>query len=89
MAKKLSAVNHAKEAAQHHTTLCQLEAVASLALGSDIHSSAHRTGERIAALCRAEQQRQLKKYDAALARVACGVGVADSKTQSPKGPDHG
>jgi hypothetical protein len=71
--KKLTALDHAKEAAQHHTTLCQFDAVARLALGSDIHHSAQKTGERIAALCRAEQQRQLKRYDAALALVTSGV----------------
>ena len=73
MARRPTAIDHAKQAARHHTTLCQLDAVASLATGSDIDSSAYHTGERIAALCRAEQQRQLRKYDAALARIAAGV----------------
>jgi hypothetical protein len=60
----------AKTAAQHHTTLCQLDAIARLALGSDMHHTAQKTGQRIADLCRAEQQRQLKRFDAQLARIA-------------------
>jgi hypothetical protein len=66
----------AKTAAQHHTTLALLEVIAGMANRSDMHHSAQRTGSRIAALCRAEQQRQLKRYDAALARIANGVKEA-------------
>lgn len=77
-------IEAAKTAAEHHTTICQFDAIARLALGSDIHHSAQRTGKRIAALCRAEQQRQLKRMDAALARVAPGVLASDGETFSRK-----
>ena len=73
MAAKNQALESAKAAAEHHTTLCQLDSIARLALGSDMHHTAQRTGERIAALCRAEQQRQLKRMDAELAKVASGA----------------
>ena len=56
--------------------LALLEAIANMAQGSDMHHTAQRTGSRIAALCRAEQQRQLKRYDAQLSRVASGVMAA-------------
>lgn len=81
MAAKKTALDAAKEAASHHTTLCQLDALATIAQGSDMHHTAQRTGERIAALCRAEQQRQLKKYDAALARVTRGVSAPGNQTK--------
>lgn len=79
MAAKNRAVEAAKQAARHHTTLCALDAVATLAQGSDMDSSAYRTCQRIATLCRAEQQRQLKKYDAELAKLALGVGGNDGR----------
>jgi hypothetical protein len=59
----------AKTAASHHTTLCLLEAIVKLAEGSDMHHSTYRTRQRIIAACKAEQQRQLRRYDAALART--------------------
>jgi hypothetical protein len=67
----------AKTAATHHTTICLLDAIAELANRSDMHHSAQRTSVRIAAICRAEQQRQLKRYERALARVTYGVDLPE------------
>lgn len=89
MAAKNKALEAAKEAARHHTTLCQLESVANIATGSDMHSSAYRTGQRIAALCRAEQQRQLARMDTALAKVVGGITVPDPQPKAPSGTGGG
>lgn len=59
----------AKTAAEHHTTIVLLELIANTATSSDMHHTTQRLGERIAALCRAEQQRQLKRMDSQLART--------------------
>lgn len=61
-----------KTAVSHHTTLCLLEQVAAILNCSDMHHSTHRMAERLTKTIRAEQARQLKRYDAALAR-ACGM----------------
>jgi hypothetical protein len=66
----------AKTAASHHTTLVLLEQAALILNSSDMHHSTHALAERLTKAIRAEQQRQLKRHDAALERVTRGVAAS-------------
>lgn len=60
----------AQKAARHHTTLSTFYAVIALMEGGLIYDpAANSTSEKIIKLCRQEAGRQLKKYDAALAKA--------------------
>jgi hypothetical protein len=69
----MSATNYAKlaeVAAEHHSTLSVFAAVTELMEGALVYDpAAYATAQRIIRLCRQERQRQLKKYDAAIAKL--------------------
>lgn len=63
--------NHTKDAACHHSTLNTFGAVVAILEGGLLYdSNADVTAERIIKLCRAEMQRQLRLYDAAISKAA-------------------
>jgi hypothetical protein len=76
--------DYAKQAGCHHAALNTFAAVVALLEGGTVPggTGADKSRDQIIRLCKAEQQRQLKKYDAALAHLTRGVGLADSKTQA-------
>jgi hypothetical protein len=62
------------QVANHHSTLSLFAAVqALLECGAIYDTAADATAHRIIKLCKAERQRQLRKMDAARARVTSGV----------------
>lgn len=69
----MSAINYAnvaETAAEHHSTLNVFAAVGELMEGSLIYDpAAYGTAQRIVNLCKQERQRQLKKYDDAIAKL--------------------
>jgi hypothetical protein len=66
---------HARDAANHHTTLNTFAAVVILMEGSLIYDTdADATANKIIKLCKQETQRQLRKMDAAFARADGGQG---------------
>lgn len=59
-----------KAACVHHTTLNTFASVVTLLEGGTVYDpAANVTAQRIIRLCHSEQQRQLKKYDAAMAKA--------------------
>lgn len=59
----------AKKAAEAHTNLNIYAAVQALMEGSLIYGGRHSASLKIIAICKKEQQRELRLYDAALARI--------------------
>jgi hypothetical protein len=61
---------HARDAANHHSTLNTFAAIVILLEGSLTYDSeSDETASKIIKLCKAETQRQLRKMDAAFARA--------------------
>lgn len=54
----------------HHTTLSTFATVVDVLEGGSIYDQrAHKTALRIIKICQQEEQRQLKRYDAAIAKT--------------------
>ena len=85
MSKK-TAPEHAKDAAKHHTTLSTFSLCVSLLEGGSVYDhTSYRATSKIIALCKAEQQRQLSKYDAALSKAAhAAATIASPAAGSPR-----
>jgi hypothetical protein len=78
-------VDYAKQAACHHAALNAYGAVVALLEGGTIPAGtgSYDAQQKIIRLCKAEMQRQLTKYDAALALLA--ALSADQQEQSRGG----
>jgi chorismate mutase len=64
-------VQLAKQAAAHEATLSTFAGVVTLLEGGGIYDPrANKAAHQIIRACKAEQQRQLTRYDAALAKLA-------------------
>lgn len=60
----------AQQAARHHTTLAAFEAVVAVLEGGIVYDpQAYKAKEKIIALCHAEQQRQLARFDREMAKL--------------------
>lgn len=64
-----SAQAWAQEAARHHTTLSLLAQAANILNSSNMHESTQKLAARLTKSIHTEQQRQLKLYDKAMARI--------------------
>lgn len=60
----------AKEAARHHSTLNAFAAVVAILEGGFVYDpAAHKAAQRIIAIAKDEESRQLRKYDKQLAKL--------------------